>query len=68
MNERICVVCQDYPAFHVIQVSTDDGAEYTHYLCQEHYQQIEDPKRFFSILDHQFPQEDFFISNEIFSD
>lgn len=50
MNEKVCIVCQDFPVFHTIQI-IEEGQEKTQYLCSEHFQQIEDPKRFFSLLE-----------------
>lgn len=69
MNEKICVVCQDFPVFHTIQI-IEGGKEKVQYLCSTHFQEIEDPKRFFSILDTheiQIPPEEV-LYTEVFSD
>lgn len=69
MNQKACIVCQDFPAFHTIQI-VDEGKERTEYLCSEHYKEVEDPKRFFSLLDSdaiQLPTEET-LYLEFFSD
>ncbi len=69
MNEKRCIVCQDFPVFHKIQIIAD-GQEKIQYLCTEHFGQIQDPKRFFSLLtshEMQIPPEEI-LYTEIFSD
>lgn len=69
MNEKCCIVCQDFPVFHKIQI-VENGVEKIQYLCAEHFSQIEDPRRFFSLLDShevQIPPEEI-LYTEFFSD
>lgn len=69
MNEKTCVVCQDFPVFHKIQITTGDG-EKTQYLCSVHFQEVEDPKKFFSLLEsNEIPiPPDEVLYTEFFSD
>lgn len=69
MNEKVCVVCQDFPVFHRI-VIVEEGKEKEQYLCSEHFREIEDPRRFFSLLSSdevQIPPEEA-LYTEFFSD
>lgn len=70
MNEKVCIVCQDFPVFHKIQI-LEDGKEKVQYLCSEHFREIEDPRKFFSLLNmeniHNLPPEEA-LYTEFFSD
>ena len=70
MNEKVCMVCQDFPVFHKIQI-VEEGRETIQYLCSEHFQEIEDPRKFFSLLqtdtDIRIPSEEV-LYTEFFSD
>lgn len=69
MNEKACIVCQDFPVFHTIRI-VEDGREKIQYLCSEHFRQIEDPRRFFSLLgthEIEIPPEEA-LYTEFFSD
>lgn len=69
MNQNQCTVCKMLPAPHIFKIM-EAGKEKVQYLCSEHFLEIDDPKRFFSILEdiNLAQEETFTLSSEIFSD
>lgn len=66
MMDHTCEVCKEYLATHMITIYVGDH-EQDHYLCDEHYQQMENPRRFISLLDYPVTEEDSLIK-EIYPD
>lgn len=50
MIDRTCEVCNEYLATNIVKVYNEDG-EQIHYLCDEHYEELENPRRLLSLLD-----------------
>lgn len=57
MFDKVCEVCQEYIATHIITIYIKDK-EQQHYLCDDHYQEMENPRRFISMLDFPITEED----------
>lgn len=66
MMDRVCEVCQEYLASHMITLYVGNR-EQNHYLCDDHYQEMENPRRFISLLDYPIPEEDTLLK-EIYPD
>lgn len=64
--DHLCEVCQEYIATHVVTVFSPTKA-YDHYLCDDHYEQMDNPRRFLSLLDYPLNLEDPFLK-EIYPD
>lgn len=68
MIDKACVLCQDFPALHKITITEGEKVT-THYLCNIHYQEVKDPKRFFSLLDSiDIPHEELYDISEFMMD
>jgi len=68
MIDKACIVCGEFPALHKITLTRNDQL-ITHYLCSVHFQDIQDPKRFFSILDDMpVKEEHFYDISEFYID
>lgn len=50
MMDRLCDICQEYTATHQIAVYSPTKS-CSHYLCDFDYQQMDNPRRFLSLLD-----------------
>ena len=66
MMDHLCEVCQEYIATHIVTVYSAKKA-CDHYLCEDHYLQMESPRRFLSLLDFPHNLEDPFLK-EIYPD
>ncbi len=66
MMDHICEVCQEYIATHIVTVYSPTKS-CDHYLCDDHYDQMENPRRFLSLLDYPLEIEDPFLK-EIYPD
>ena len=54
MFDHTCIQCNDSPALHRITITREDRIA-IQYVCSYHYQQVEDPKKFFSLLETPSP-------------
>lgn len=66
MFDRQCEVCQEYIATHTITFFIANK-EQQHFLCDDHYQEMESPKRFISLLDFPYFEEDL-VLKELYPD
>lgn len=66
MFDHVCDVCQEYLATHTVIVYSDDR-EQEHYLCDDHFDEMANPRRFLSMLDYPLETEEN-IFKEIFPD
>lgn len=68
MLDRECIVCQEFPALHKVTITQGDTMT-THYLCTAHFQEIQDTRKFFSMLDTvPVPHHEFYDISEFMMD
>lgn len=68
MKDRECIVCQEFPALHKVTITEGDTVT-THYLCGIHFQEVQDTKKFFSMLDSVcVPHQEFYDISEFMVD
>lgn len=68
MIDKECIVCQDFPALHKVTITEGDTVS-THYLCATHFQEVQDPRKFFSMLDTiPVPHQEFYDISEFMID
>ena len=68
MIDKACVLCQDFPALHKITITDGDNV-IVHYLCSNHFQEVKDSRKFFSLLETvNLPQQEFYDLSEFMID